>query len=66
MAVLFKEERMLTTGDGVNQANFLFDQFSHGITSYAKSMKDLLSKHSKYKKSTFLFGMRYFYKTKNL
>jgi hydroxyacylglutathione hydrolase len=44
MAVLLKEERMLMTGDAANQATFLFDQFSHGITSYEKSMKDLLSK----------------------
>lgn len=44
MAVLFKEERMLMTGDAANQATFLFDKFSQGITSYEKSMKDLLSK----------------------
>lgn len=44
MAALFKEERILMTGDAANQATFLFDQFSHGITSYEKSMKDLLSK----------------------
>jgi glyoxylase-like metal-dependent hydrolase (beta-lactamase superfamily II) len=44
MAVLFKEERMLMTGDAANHATFLFDQFSHGITSYEKAMKDLLSK----------------------
>jgi glyoxylase-like metal-dependent hydrolase (beta-lactamase superfamily II) len=44
MAVLLKEERMLMTGDAANQATFLFDQFSQGITSYEKSMKELLSK----------------------
>lgn len=44
MAVLFKEERMLMTGDAANQATFLFDKYSLGITSYEKSMKDLLSK----------------------
>ena len=44
MAVLIKEERMLMTGDAANQATFLFDKFSHGITSYEKSMKELLSK----------------------
>lgn len=44
MAVLFKEERMLMTGDAANQATFLFDKFSQDITSYEKSMKELLSK----------------------
>jgi glyoxylase-like metal-dependent hydrolase (beta-lactamase superfamily II) len=44
MSVLLKEERMLITGDAANQATFLFDQFSFGVTSYEKSMKDLLSK----------------------
>lgn len=44
MAVLFKEERMLMTGDAANQATFLFDKYCHDITSYEKSMKDLLSK----------------------
>lgn len=44
MAVLFKEERILMTGDAANQATFLFDKYSLGITSYEKSMKDLLSK----------------------
>ena len=44
MAVLIKEERMLMTGDAANQATFIFDKFSHGITSYEKSMKELFSK----------------------
>ncbi|AGF56668.1 glyoxylase-like metal-dependent hydrolase (beta-lactamase superfamily II) [Clostridium saccharoperbutylacetonicum] len=44
MAVLFKEDRILMTGDAANQATFLFDKYSLGITSYEKSMKDLLSK----------------------
>jgi len=44
MAVLIKEERILMTGDAANQATFLFDKYSFGLTSYEKSMKDLLSK----------------------
>ena len=44
MAILFKEQRILMTGDAANQATFLFDKYSMGITSYEKSMKDLLSK----------------------
>ena len=44
IAVLIKEERILMTGDAANQATFLFDKYSSGITSYEKSMKDLLSK----------------------
>jgi glyoxylase-like metal-dependent hydrolase (beta-lactamase superfamily II) len=44
MAVLFKEDRILMTGDAANQATFLFDKYSLGITSYEKSMKDLLLK----------------------
>lgn len=44
MAILFKEQRILMTGDAANQATFLFDKNSLGITSYEKSMKDLVSK----------------------
>lgn len=44
IAVLLKEERILMTGDAANQATFLFDKYSFGLTSYEKSMKDLLSK----------------------
>ena len=44
LRILIKEVRMLMTGDAANQATFLFDKFSHGITSYEKSMKELLSK----------------------
>ena len=44
MAILFKEQRILMTGDAANQATFLFDKYTLGITSYEKSMKDLLSK----------------------
>lgn len=44
IAILFKEQRILMTGDAANTATFLFDKNSLGITSYKKSMKDLLSK----------------------
>ncbi len=44
MAILFKEERILMTGDAANTATFLFDNNSLGLTTYEKSMKDLLSK----------------------
>jgi glyoxylase-like metal-dependent hydrolase (beta-lactamase superfamily II) len=44
MAILFKEQRILMTGDAANQATFLFDKNSLGLTSYEKSMKALLSK----------------------
>ncbi|MBU3182795.1 MBL fold metallo-hydrolase [Clostridium psychrophilum] len=44
MAILFKEERILMIGDAANQATFLFDKRSLGITSYEKSMKNLLLK----------------------
>lgn len=44
MAILFKEQRILMTGDAANQATFLFDKNSLGLASYEKSMKALLSK----------------------
>ncbi|GKU26477.1 MBL fold metallo-hydrolase [Clostridium folliculivorans] len=44
MAILFKEERILMTGDAANQATFLFDKNSLGLSSYEKSMRDLLLK----------------------
>lgn len=44
IAILFKEERILMTGDAANQATFLFDENSLGLTSYEKSMKALLEK----------------------
>ncbi|MBU3161712.1 MBL fold metallo-hydrolase [Clostridium frigoris] len=44
MAILFKEERILMVGDAANQATVLFDKNSLGITSYEKSMRNLLLK----------------------
>lgn len=44
MAILFKEQRILTTGDAANQATFLFDKNTLGLASYEKSMQELLSK----------------------
>ncbi|MCR3759536.1 MBL fold metallo-hydrolase [Clostridium felsineum] len=44
IAILFKEERILMTGDAANQATFIFDENSLGLTSYEKSMKALLEK----------------------
>lgn len=44
MAILFKEQRILMTGDAANTATFLFDKISLGLNTYEKSMKDLFSK----------------------
>lgn len=44
IAILFKEQRILMTGDAANYLTFLFDKYSLGITSYEKNMKDLLAK----------------------
>ena len=46
MAILFKEQRILMTGDAANQSTFLFDQYTLGITSYQKSMEELDAKTS--------------------
>lgn len=44
IAILFKEDRILMTGDAANQATFVFDKFSLDINSYENNMKELLSK----------------------
>lgn len=44
MVVLLIEKRILFIGDAANQATFLFDKYSLGLTSYEESMKTLLSK----------------------
>lgn len=42
VAVLLKQDKILITGDGVNQFTFLFDNNALGLTSYQQSMKRLL------------------------
>lgn len=44
MAILFKEQRILMTGDAANMSTFLFDQYTLGIKSYKESMEDLDAK----------------------
>ena len=44
LAVLFKEQRVLLTGDGANQFTFLFSNPSIGINDYENILKTLLAK----------------------
>ncbi|HEY1872029.1 MAG TPA: MBL fold metallo-hydrolase, partial [Chitinophagaceae bacterium] len=44
LAVLFKEQRILLTGDGANQFTFLFSNPSIGINDYENILKTLLAK----------------------
>lgn len=44
VVVLFKEQKILLTGDGANQFTFLFSNPSSGVDSYEKILKALLAK----------------------